>query len=303
VTTAKRRVEKLESGLTPKQAILLWLQEAHAFSGIEEYVRHLKTQPDSAAPLHKLTNQVEEGVRKTLKGRPKEEIDRAVRQAYKDVFFLFFLHQRVNDKLITEQRYHSSQAMLLASKLSSLMRERDLDRQMRWNRIRVEMQMPYPLDAETAATVEAAKQNYVLTWEAIEENDDIGQWLKDSLVAKGKTLLPDGAQSMKSETKVSYTEVPTKDDVRELFRDAESFQKFLDGEDFSYGLADVTDAEYDAHYEAIVSAVKSVTQQGLVVELPTVPHPFLSEAPLVDGDWIDRYTVELTEWGARIGEK
>ena len=46
----KRRVEKLETGLTPKQAILLWLQEAHAFNTIAEYVRHLKTQPDSAAP-------------------------------------------------------------------------------------------------------------------------------------------------------------------------------------------------------------------------------------------------------------
>ena len=45
-----RRVEKLETGLTPKQAILLWLQEAHAFIAIAEYVHHLKDQPDSAAP-------------------------------------------------------------------------------------------------------------------------------------------------------------------------------------------------------------------------------------------------------------
>ena len=89
----KRRIEKLETGLTPKQAILLWLQEAHAFNTIEEYVRHLKTQPDSAAPLNKLTAQVEEGVKQILKGQPREEIDRAVRQAFKDVLFLFFLHQ------------------------------------------------------------------------------------------------------------------------------------------------------------------------------------------------------------------
>jgi len=174
---------------------------------------------------------------------------------------------------------------------------------MRWNRIRVEMQMPYPFDEETAAAVEAAKQNYVLTWEAIEENDDIGQWLKDSLVAGGKTLLPDGAYLMKGETKAPYMAVPTEDEVRDLFHDAESFQKFLDGEDYSYGLADVTDAEYDAHYEAIVEAMKGVAQRAFVVDLPTVPHQFLREAPLIDGDWIDRYTVELAEWGARIREK
>ena len=68
-------------------------------------------------------------------------------------------------------------------------------------------------------------------------------------------------------------------------------------EDYSYGLADVTDVEYDAHYEAIVDAMKTVTQEGFVVELPTVPHQFLKEAPLVDGEWIDYYTVELAEWG------
>ncbi len=40
-----------------------------------------------------------------------------------------------------------------------------------------------------------------------------------------------------------------------------------------------------------------------MVELPTVPHPFLREAPLIKGDWIDWYVVELVEWGARIREK
>ncbi len=78
----KRRVEKLRTGLTPKQAILLWLQEAHAFNAIEEYVHHLKGQPDSAAPTNKLAGQVAEGVKQTLKEQPREEINRAVRQAY-----------------------------------------------------------------------------------------------------------------------------------------------------------------------------------------------------------------------------
>lgn len=49
-----------------------------------------------------------------------------------------------------------------------------------------------------------------------------------------------------------------------------------------------------------MEAIKCVVQEGAAVDLPTVPHQFLSEAPLVDGDWIDRYAVELTEWGARI---
>jgi len=301
--STKRRVEKLETNLTPKQAVLLWLREAHAFNGVVEYVRHLKGQPDSARPIDKLTAQVAEGVKQTLKGKPREEIDRAVRQAHRDVLFLFCLHQRVNGRLVSEERHYWSQGMLLTNMLGSLLREQDLDHQMRWNQIRAEMQMPYPLDPETAAAIDAAKRHHVLTWEVLEEGDNIGEWVRESYVAKGKTPLPDGAYLMQSDAKAVYMEVPTEEEVEELFEDAGSFQRFLDGEDYSYGLADVPDAEYDAHYEAIECVMKSATQEGFVVELPTVPHQFLSEAPLIEGDWIDRYSVELAEWGARIKAK
>ena len=298
-----QRVAKLETGLTPKQAILLWFQEAHGFNAIFEYIHHLKSQPDSAAPIPRLTDQVAEAVKQTLKGHPREEIDKAVRQAYKDVLFLFFLHQQVNRKLISEERYFWTQGRFLIAELKSLLREQALGRRMRWNQIRVGIETPYPLDSETAAAVEAVKQHYVMTWELLEEGDDLGQWLLESFLAKGNTALPDGAYGMMSGAKHLYSKMPTEDEVRPLFEDAESFQKFLDGEDYSYGLADVPDAEYDEHYEAIVSAIKGVAKQGIVVDMPSVPHQFLQEAPLVDGDWIDGYIVELAEWGARLVEK
>ena len=191
----------------------------------------------------------------------------------------------------------------MIAELKSLLREQALGRRMRWNEIRVGIETPYPLDSETAAAVEAAKQHHVMTWELLEEGDDLGQWLLESFLAKGNTALPDGAYGMMSGAKHLYSKVPTEDEVRPLFEDAEGFQKFLDGEDYSYGLADVPDAEYDAHYEAIVEAIKGVAKQGIVVDMPSVPHQFLREAPLVDGDWIDSYMVELAEWGARIRER
>ena len=51
--------------------------------------------------------------------------------------------------------------------------------------------MPYPVDVETAAAIEAAKQHYVMTWEMLEESDDIGQWLIESFLAEGKTARTD----------------------------------------------------------------------------------------------------------------
>ena len=129
MSTAKRRLKTLERGLTPRQAIVLWLQEAHAFNTMEEYVHHLKSQPDSAAPIDKLTGQVEEAVRETVKGQPREEIRRAVYQAHKDVLFLFFLHQQVNRKLMSENRYYWTRWLLLSKELQSLLREQALERQ------------------------------------------------------------------------------------------------------------------------------------------------------------------------------
>ena len=34
-----------------------------------------------------------------------------------------------------------------------------------------------------------------------------------------------------------------------------------------------------------------------------MPHPFLREAHLAEGQWIDRYVVELAEWGARLRQQ
>ncbi len=114
-----RRIKKIEteSCLTPKQAILLWFQEAHAFSTIEEYVSYLKTQPDGAAPIDKLTSQVYESVKQTLGRQPREEINKAVNQAYKDVLFLFYLHQQVNGKLLAEIQYYWSRVTMLSKEL------------------------------------------------------------------------------------------------------------------------------------------------------------------------------------------
>ena len=49
-----------------------------------------------------------------------------MRQAYKDVLFLFFLHQQVNRKLISEERYFWTQGRFLIAELKSLLRENRL---------------------------------------------------------------------------------------------------------------------------------------------------------------------------------
>ena len=128
--TTNRRVQKLEAGLTPKQAILLWIQEAHAFHSVEDYVSDLMNQPKSAWPMVRLPDQVEAKVRESLKGQPKEEINRAVRQAWRDVLLLFHLHQQANRVVSFELNHRRSRTLVLITGLKGMMREQDLERKL-----------------------------------------------------------------------------------------------------------------------------------------------------------------------------
>ena len=59
------------------------------------------------------------------------------------------------------------------------------------------------------------------------------------------------------------------------------------------------------HYDRMMMALYSLADSGKVqggasVYLETVPMPFLQAAPLVEGEWLDRYVVGLAELGARL---
>jgi hypothetical protein len=104
MSSGKRRLDKLEVSLTPKQAILLWMAEAHRHDTMEQYAKSLKDSNDSAWPMATLPKQVTGAVEQALKGIPRKEISNGVRQAVRDVLFLFHLHQQVNGKLMEEQK-------------------------------------------------------------------------------------------------------------------------------------------------------------------------------------------------------
>jgi hypothetical protein len=170
------------------------------------------------------------------------------------------------------------------------------------------MELPYPLDSDTAAAVDAVKEHYVLTWDLLEEVDDITTWVREYFAAQGKPELPYQAYSLRESSNPPLTSRPSEQEVRALFSDETEFQKFLAREDYSYGLADVSDHEFETRWDSVLQAIKALVssgavQEGVVVELPTVPHNLLRDAPLVEGYGLDRYVGALAEWGARLQAK
>jgi hypothetical protein len=277
MTSSKRRLDKLQVSLNPKQAILLWMEESHRFDTMQQYVRSLKDGPESAWPLAILPEQVATAVEQAMKGRPRREVARIARQAIRDVLFLFHLHQQVNRKFMEEDRHYWTRALLLSTELDALRRGRLLRDEMTWSWFKIGLELPYPLDPEAAAAVEAAKEQYVLTWELLEEGDEIIGWVQDYFLAKGETALPEGAYSLQEGSTLHSSREVDEEEVRALFRDETQFQRFLAGEDYSYGLADVLDQEFAAKRESVFQAAKALAASGAVqgevgVELPMVPH-------------------------------
>ena len=65
-SVGRRRLDKIEASLTPRQAVLLWLDEASRFGSMRAYVSSLQGQPTSAFPLFRLPEQVEQLVRDSV---------------------------------------------------------------------------------------------------------------------------------------------------------------------------------------------------------------------------------------------
>ena len=56
------RLGKVETALTPQQAVRRWLREAHQYHSLAAYVAYLKTQPLAKYPLPRLSQQAADAV-------------------------------------------------------------------------------------------------------------------------------------------------------------------------------------------------------------------------------------------------
>jgi hypothetical protein len=99
--TLARRVEKLESALSPRTATLRWLAEAHAAGSLSAYLDRLLDQPGSASPFHRVPAAAAAAATAAAataanRGQPRESVAEAVRAAVRDALFLVHLALEIN---------------------------------------------------------------------------------------------------------------------------------------------------------------------------------------------------------------
>jgi hypothetical protein len=88
---SKRRLDKLEGSLSPKEAVLHWLGEAHAFGTLPDYVESLIDQPEMAQPFIAIPSRVEQAVWDSMRRQRPAFIKEVMREATGDTIFLMRL--------------------------------------------------------------------------------------------------------------------------------------------------------------------------------------------------------------------
>ena len=119
--TLATRIEKVEDhNLTPREAVILWMREAHAFDSLLDYGRWLMDQPDEAYPLIRMPAQVVAAVRNQNKGQRDEFLRDEFYQVQRDVLFLYHLHKQVNMRALQDEEALRLKLALLAQSLRAL---------------------------------------------------------------------------------------------------------------------------------------------------------------------------------------
>ena len=305
--TATRVWARWRPRLTPQQAVRQWLQEAHQYHSLAAYVAYLKTQPLAKYPLPRLSQQVTDAALAGHQGRSAKDaqaIRRAVDQAEKDVTFLFKLTSVAGEVWHEHERPLALGILLLTERLGRLFDARRRAFDAAEARHKLCQQLPYPLDHDTARAVEAALRHRVVTWAQFDEDGYLQDWVADAFAREGRQRLPFLSYLLQTGEQAASS-APDREEVKARFAGEAAFAQFLAAEDYSYGLADVPDAAFEARYDLVDESIRDLVASGKVragrtVYLETVPVPLLRDAPLVDDRWLDAHVVELAEWGALL---
>jgi len=123
VTVLEQRMTKLESGLTPTQAISLFLDRFLSFRTMEAYCRAEQELPGLQQSFVKLMSQMREGARQANPKAKDEVLHRATREMQRDASFLFDLVSGVNEALHAHRRLRCYQLSAVAAELEAPLRE------------------------------------------------------------------------------------------------------------------------------------------------------------------------------------
>ncbi len=151
-----------------------------------EYLRILKASDWTSLPRHRMIQTARNAAYKITKKQPDPTINKFVRQYCRDVVFLWDIHFQMNYRICAEIARADAATPLLFSEFRGIVLDvlRRQDAEQTW--VTACFDMPYPLDAETAAAVEAALPHYVESWTDFHDAGTIDRWINQELENNGE---------------------------------------------------------------------------------------------------------------------
>ena len=117
----ERRLDDLkDKSLTPREAVILWMQEAHQFGSFVDYGRWLTDQPDEAYPLIRMPEQVVGAIRAKNKGVSDTELRDQFFAVQRDLLFLYYLHSQANLRASSDHEPLSLRVIMLIREIRAL---------------------------------------------------------------------------------------------------------------------------------------------------------------------------------------
>jgi hypothetical protein len=95
--TTERRLAKVEAALGPKELVLRWLAEAHAYDSLEAYIDHTLSAGPETLPLNRLPHELIAAIRGRRDTRSRD-IDSEIRASLRALLFRVHLVFRIIDR-------------------------------------------------------------------------------------------------------------------------------------------------------------------------------------------------------------
>ena len=121
--TPEKRIDKIAKSLTPKQALIVWMEEAHKFESLDKYAIQVIERPEDFPHLGDIVEQVELAVLDRTQGEPEEKVRKAIRNAVREASFLYFLHLQVTQHLCSVAQAMSQRSLLLSERVCTPLRD------------------------------------------------------------------------------------------------------------------------------------------------------------------------------------
>jgi hypothetical protein len=161
--TLAKRLEAVEDNLTPQEAVIRWIREAHEFGSMESYARWLIDQPDDVYPLIRMPQQVVGAVKARNKGVPDIKLRPEFYRVQKDVLFLYFLHKMVEMKALIDHEAIQLRVLILVKEIRALINEKHALDQMRLARVDLDGKR-HRRPGKVEKTTSAIYEDHVRSW-------------------------------------------------------------------------------------------------------------------------------------------